>query len=77
MKKLMLLAMAIMLSVASVNAAPYQDAKKCDKECCKKCDDKCKKECKDQCKDGKCTAHADCSKKTESNKDCCKKEKKA
>lgn len=68
----MLLAMAVMLSVASINAAPQQDAKQCNKECCKKCDDKCKKECKDQCKDEKCTSHADC-KKAEGNKDCCKK----
>ena len=71
----MLLAMAAMLSMTAVQASPFQDGKKINKECCcPKCDEKCKKECGDKCKEGKCSK-ADCAKSGDAKKDCCKKEK--
>jgi hypothetical protein len=69
MKKLMLLAMAAMLTTATVTPSFAQEKEKCNKECCKKCTDKCKEECKS----GKCT-HEECQKKCEEKKSCCKKQ---
>jgi hypothetical protein len=75
MKKIVILAVAAMLSMTAVQAGTFQDGKKANKECCcPKCDDKCKKECGDKCKDGKCSK-ADCAKPGDAKKDCCKKEK--
>lgn len=68
MKKLMLLALAAMLSTATVTQSFAQD--KVKKECtCKKCSDKCKEECKDECKNGKCT-HEECKQKCDDGKGC-------
>ncbi len=74
MKKLMILAMAAMLTTGAAHATAFQDGKKEQKECCAKCDDKCKKECGDKCKDGKCVKE-NCAKHADAKKDCCKKEK--
>jgi hypothetical protein len=69
MKKLVFLALAAMLTTASVSPAFAHDKEKCNKECCKKGGEKCKEECKS----GKCT-HEECKKNCEEKKSCCKKQ---
>jgi hypothetical protein len=71
MKKLVLLAMAAMLTTAAVSTTFAQEKEKCNKECCKKCPDKCK----EACKNGKCTKE-ECGK-CEEKKSCCKEHKHA
>lgn len=63
MKKFMLLALAAMLTTATVTTSYAQDKEKCNKECCKKCSSTCKEECKP----GKCT-HEECAKKCDAKK---------
>lgn len=68
MKKLMFLALAAMLTTATVSTSFAQDKEKATKECCKKAGEKCK-----ECKSGKCT-HDECKQKCEEKKSCCKKQ---
>lgn len=65
MKKLMFLALAAMLTTATITPSFAQDQPKCKKECCKKCTDKCKGE--------KCD-HEQTAKKSDDKKSCCKKQ---
>jgi hypothetical protein len=69
MKKFMLLALAAMLTTASLTPSFAQDKHKCQTECCKKCTHKCKEECKS----GKCTQE-ECQKKCEEKKSSIKKQ---
>jgi len=70
MKKLLSLALVVLMATASVSASTYHD-KNCNKECCKK-DPKCKEACKDE----KCTKE-ECAKKCEPKPGCCTKQKPA
>jgi hypothetical protein len=60
MKKIMLLGLAALLSVGSINSAFAQQEPKCKKECCKKCDAECKQKCSKE----------DCTKKCDNSKSC-------
>ncbi len=72
MKKIIFLALAAMLTTASVQASSNQDDKKCKSECCKKCDHKCKPECKEKCKPENCKQSDSCT--SAEKKDCSKKQ---
>lgn len=67
MKKIMLLAVAALLSAGSINSASAQQDPNCKKECRRKCDASCKEKC---CKE-------ESSKKCDAKKSCCKESAKA
>jgi len=58
MKKIMLMALAIVLSAGTISTAYANQEPKCKKECCKKCDSICKEKCSKE----------ECSKKNEARK---------